>query len=107
MAFASEVDSRREALESLRRLSRRSPPHSLSFFDQLVELLPATFGMDLALVAEVGQERATLRTVALSFNRRPLETLEIPQVGTAALEAVRVGHLYVGTGARQRFPNDN
>jgi two-component system, cell cycle sensor histidine kinase and response regulator CckA len=106
MALATKVENRTEALDLLRSLSRRPRAQSTQFFAQLVELLPAMFGAELALIAAVPNGKPSLRTVALSLRGRRIESIEQAQAGSVALEVTRVGHLFVAASARQKYPND-
>ncbi len=106
MALATQAENRTEALDLLRSLSRRPRAQSSQFFEQLVELLPAMFGAELALIGHFSKEKSRLRTLALSLRGRRIETIEHALAGSASLEVTGAGALFVATAARQRFPND-
>lgn len=64
------------------------------------------FGAVLALIGDCGNDKVRLRTIALSLRGRRLDTIEYPLAGSAALEAIRHGHLFVAAGAKVAFPGD-
>jgi two-component system, cell cycle sensor histidine kinase and response regulator CckA len=106
MALATNVENRTEALDLLRSLSRRPRAPSSQFFERLVELLPAMFGAELALIAQVTPGKSSLRTVALMFRGRRIESVEQAHAGSASLDVMRLGHLFIAASAGQRYPDD-
>jgi two-component system, cell cycle sensor histidine kinase and response regulator CckA len=103
---AAKVETRSEAIELLRILSRNSRQQAEPFFARLLELLPAIFGAEIALVVELVPGGQHLRSAAFSQRGRRHVSAEYALAGSAAFEATRVGHLFIANSVRQTFPQD-